>query len=72
LTRWRRCGWLAAAALALAALVAEKPRRGGLVSALLAAAGLLRPEAWLLSGTYALWLMYDEKRLPSVLLLFGG
>ena len=37
-----------------AALEAERPRRGGAVFALLAAAGLLRPEAWLLSGAYAL------------------
>ena len=49
-----------------AALEAEKPRRGGAVWVLLAAAGLLRPEAWLLSGAYALWLMYAEKRLPRV------
>ena len=39
-----------------AALEAEKPRRGGAVWVLLAAAGLLRPEAWLLSGAYALYL----------------
>ena len=44
-----------------AALEAEKPRRGGAVFALLAAAGLLRPEAWLLSGAYALWLMYGRE-----------
>jgi hypothetical protein len=49
-----------------AALEAEKPRRGAAVFALLAAAGLLRPEAWLLSGAYALWLMYGERRLPHV------
>jgi hypothetical protein len=49
-----------------AALEAERPRRGGVVFALLAAAGLLRPEAWLLSGAYALWLMYGERRLPHL------
>ena len=38
-----------------AALEAEKPRRGGLVWLLLACAGLLRPEAWLLLGLYFLW-----------------
>ena len=39
-----------------AALEAAKPRRGGLVWVLLVGAGLLRPEAWLLTGLYALWL----------------
>jgi hypothetical protein len=38
-----------------AALEIERPRRGALVFALLAAAGLLRPDAWLLSGLYWLW-----------------
>jgi hypothetical protein len=33
----------------------ERPRRGTLVFVLLAAAGLLRPDAWLLSGLYWLW-----------------
>ncbi len=33
----------------------ERPRRGTLVFVLLAAAGLLRPDAWLLSGVYLLW-----------------
>ena len=47
-----------------AALEAEKPRRGTSVFALLACAGLLRPEAWLLSGAYALYLLYAERRLP--------
>jgi hypothetical protein len=47
-----------------AALEAEKPRRGGAVWVLLAAAGLLRPEAWLLSGAYALYLMLADRRLP--------
>lgn len=39
-----------------AALEAERPRRGGVVWPLLIAAGLLRPEAWLLVGAYAVWM----------------
>lgn len=38
-----------------AALEVGRPRRGPPVFALLAAAGLLRPDAWLLSGVYWLW-----------------
>jgi hypothetical protein len=38
-----------------AALESEKPRRGTIVFVLLACAGLMRPEAWLLSGLYFLW-----------------
>lgn len=37
-----------------AVLEVERPRRGGPVFALLALAGLLRPEAWLLAGLYVL------------------
>jgi hypothetical protein len=37
------------------ALEVEKPRRGAVVFLLLAAAGLLRPDAWVLSGVYWLW-----------------
>jgi hypothetical protein len=37
------------------ALEAERPRRGTPVFLLLAAAGLLRPDAWVLSGAYWLW-----------------
>lgn len=37
------------------ALEVQRPRRGWSVLALLCAAGLLRPEAWLLSGAYWLW-----------------
>jgi hypothetical protein len=40
------------------ALEVERPRRGPLVFALLAAAGLLRPDAWVLSGLYWLWCAY--------------
>lgn len=39
-----------------AALEARRPRAGGPVLALLALAGLLRPEAWALAGLYLLWL----------------
>lgn len=38
-----------------AALEAERPRRGTVVFVLLALAGLMRPEAWLLTGLYWLW-----------------
>ena len=38
-----------------AALETERPRRGTVVFVLLACAGLMRPEAWLLSGLYWLW-----------------
>ncbi len=37
------------------ALEIERPRRGPSVFLLLAAAGLLRPDAWLLSGVYWVW-----------------
>jgi hypothetical protein len=40
------------------ALEAAKPRRGLPVFLLLAAAGLLRPEAWLLAGLYFLWMSW--------------
>jgi hypothetical protein len=47
------------AALVAAAVVAElaRPRRGTVVLVLLALAGLLRPEAWLLAGVYWLFLL---------------
>jgi hypothetical protein len=38
-----------------AALEAQRPRRGAAVMTLLAVAGLLRPEAWVLGGLYWLW-----------------
>ena len=38
-----------------AALEARRPRHGFAPMALLAAAGLLRPEAWVLAGAYWLW-----------------
>jgi hypothetical protein len=40
------------------ALEATRPRRGTPVFALLTAAGLLRPEAWLLAGLYFLWMSW--------------
>jgi hypothetical protein len=41
------------------ALEVARPRRGVPVFLLLAAAGLMRPEAWLLSGVYFLWMSWD-------------
>jgi hypothetical protein len=48
-------------ALCLGALLVEakRPRAGWPVLALLALAGLLRPEAWLFAGVYWLWLTFD-------------
>jgi hypothetical protein len=40
------------------ALEAARPRRGLSVFVLLAAAGLMRPEAWLLAGLYFLWMAW--------------
>ena len=49
-----------------AVLEYQRPRRGGVVWVLLAAAGLLRPEAWALLGLYWLWLAVDpEADWPS-------
>ena len=52
-------------ALVLAALLLElrRPRAGWPVLVLLALAGLLRPEAWLFAGAYAVWLR-DWRLLP--------
>jgi hypothetical protein len=52
-------------ALLLAALLIEtrRPRCGLPVLALLAVAGLLRPEAWLFSVAYALFLAYGDPQL---------
>jgi len=41
-----------------AALEAGKPRRGTPVFILLALAGMLRPEAWVLTGLYFLWMAW--------------
>jgi hypothetical protein len=50
------------ACLVVGAVIAEarRPRRGTLVLALLAIAGLLRPEAWVLAGLYWLYLFRDR------------
>jgi hypothetical protein len=41
-----------------AVLEARQPRRGTAVLVLLAAAGMLRPEAWVLAGLYWLWVAW--------------
>jgi hypothetical protein len=43
-----------------AALEAERPRRGLPVFLLLACAGLMRPDAWVLSGLYYLWWAWPQ------------
>lgn len=43
-------------------LEVQRPRRGGAVWMLLGLAGLLRPEAWLLSGLYAVWVLRGDHR----------
>ena len=50
------------------ALEVERPRRGLPVLGLLAAAGLLRPDAWVLSGAYWLWCTWPPRTLRSVML----
>ncbi len=39
----------------------QRPRRGALVLLTLAAAGLLRPDAWVLSGVYWLWCAWPRR-----------
>jgi hypothetical protein len=46
------------------ALETARPRRGGAVWVLLALAGLLRPEAWILAGAYWVWCAVETR--PSV------
>ncbi len=53
-----------------AVLEARSPRRGAPVLALLALAGLLRPEAWLYAGAYWLWLF--PARTPPERALLGA
>lgn len=55
---------LPAAALVVWAAVLEvrRPRRGVAVLVLLALAGLVRPEAWLMAGAYWLWLAWGDRR----------
>jgi hypothetical protein len=43
-------------------LEVERPRRGPAVLLVLAAAGLLRPDAWLLSAAYWLWCVWPSLR----------
>jgi hypothetical protein len=43
------------------ALEVQRPRRGPLVLWLLAAAGLLRPDAWALSGAYWVWCAWPRR-----------
>ena len=52
--------------LVLAALLVEtrRPRAGAPVLALLALAGLIRPEAWLFSAAYVGWLILGGERDP--------
>jgi hypothetical protein len=57
------------------ALEAARPRRGVPVFLLLAAAGLIRPEAWLLAGVYFLWMSWNaswEERFRYALLAAIG
>jgi hypothetical protein len=58
-------------ALVLAALLVEtrRPRAGWPVLGLLAAAGLLRPEAWLFSFAYVGWLVWETRRFDPVFLI---
>jgi hypothetical protein len=52
-------------------LEVQRPRRGAPVFLLLAGAGLLRPDAWLLSGVYWLWCSWraeDRRRLQYLAL----
>jgi hypothetical protein len=51
----------------LGALLVEtrRPRAGAPVLGLLALAGLIRPEAWLFSAAYLLWLLWPGLRLPA-------
>ncbi len=53
--------------LVLSALLLETraPRSGGPVLALLALAGLLRPEAWLFSAAYLAWLLWPGLRAAA-------
>jgi hypothetical protein len=59
--------------LVLGAVLVEtrRPRAGAQVLGLLAVAGLLRPEAWLLSAAYLGWIWWSERDLARVLRLAG-
>ena len=56
-------------------LEVERPRRGAPVFLLLAAAGLLRPDAWALSGVYWLWCAWPrpaEREVAVATISFRG
>lgn len=58
-----------------AVLEARQPRRGAPVLVLLAIAGMLRPEAWLMSGLYFLWVAWPAswtERVKLALLTGAG
>jgi hypothetical protein len=57
--------WFLFLVFAAAAIEVKSPRRGWPVLVLLALAGLLRPEAWLLAGAYVLWL-FPAKGLRGI------
>ncbi len=50
----------------------ERPRRGTPVFVLLALAGLLRPDAWVLAGVYWLWCAWPARGLLALGLLAHG
>jgi hypothetical protein len=50
-------------------LEVERPRRGVAVFATLAAAGLLRPDAWVLSGAYWLWCSWQAENRTRLVYL---
>jgi hypothetical protein len=57
--------WFLFLVFAAGALEVARPRRGWPVMLMLALAGLIRPEAWVLSGAYVLWL-FPEKGLRGI------
>lgn len=59
----------AALVVGAVALEAARPRRGPPVLALLAVAGLLRPEAWFLAAGYWAWLARGDDRVAALRLL---
>jgi hypothetical protein len=73
---WALFGYVDVPYLALlvwaAALEAERSRRGGAVWVLLALAGLLRPEAWLVSGVYAAWVAWPRRGRTSAWMRAGA
>jgi hypothetical protein len=57
--------WFLFFVFAAAAMEVHRPRRGMPVMLLLVAAGLLRPEAWVLAGIYVLWL-FPQKGIRGI------